>query len=221
MKISVLDLICPHYCCSCGEIGDILCEYCKNNIIEDIYSGCIVCGKTTIGDNKCNDCKTAYTKAWCVGERKGSLLNLIDKLKFHRARASAKKCAELLDERLPILPDDIIVVPIPTIAPHIRIRGYGHTELIARKFASMRNITYKNILHREKYEVQHKANKKERIKQAKRAFVVKEKIPVKTILLIDDIFTTGSTMEFAAQKILENGASNVWIAIIARQPLEK
>ena len=65
------------------------------------------------------------------------------------------------------------------------------------------------------------ANRKERITQAKEAFRSRA-IPEQTVyLLIDDIATTGATLQYAAKSLQEAGAQTIWVAALARQPLDK
>lgn len=222
MRITLSDLLSPHYCCSCGEIGAILCEYCKYNIVSEPFDVCIVCTKPT--QNKayvCKGCQPAYKRAWCIGKRDDALRQLIDQLKFERVRAAHLPLVELLDRTLPQLPDNIVVVPIPTISQHQRIRGYGHAELIARVFAQRRALPYREALRRREERVQRGASRKQRIEQAKMAYASTAVQEGAIYLLIDDVYTTGATLEYASRALLKGGASEVWVVALSRQPLEK
>ncbi len=215
------DLLSPHYCCSCGEIGAVLCEHCKYDIISEPFDVCLKCGKAVgVSGNVCSDCRPPYSHAWCVGFRSEGLKKLVDIYKFERVRAAHGVLAELFDECIPFLPADIIVTPIPTIRPHIRIRGYDHIELLARSFAKARTLTYRPTLKRISNSVQRGASKKVRDKQASMAFEG-EKLTGERILLMDDVYTTGATVKYAAQKLLDNGAGEVWVAVLSRQTIGK
>jgi len=117
----------------------------------------------------------------------------------------------------------MVVVPIPTIAQHVRQRGYDHTKLFAKRFATRRSIPIStSLLARNTNAKQLGANRKTRIKQAQQAFrLTAAPQASKVYLLIDDIATTGSTLEYAARTLLSGGAEHVWVAVIARQPLLK
>jgi len=159
-----------------------------------------------------------------VSERTDVLQAVLNGYKFERQRSSYKVLGSLLDEHLPFFPKEtIVVVPIPTVAHHVRIRGYDHTKLIARRFATLRKIPLDvHTLGRKTASTQLGANRKDRIAQAKEAFIVKKAITGdETFVLVDDITTTGSTLEYAARALKEAGASTVWVASIARQPLDK
>lgn len=215
-----IDLFAPHYCCSCGAIGSLLCEYCKYDIISEPYEACILCHKLARpSENTCGSCTHSFTKAWCAGDRREGLKELINRYKFERTRAAHQPLAVLLHETLPALPADLAVVPVPTIAPHIRGRGYDQTALLAKRLARLRQLPYKPLLRRATTSVQRGATRVQRIEQAKRAFV---SAPCNgRYLLVDDIVTTGATLQFAAQALLDAGAKEIWVSVLASQPLEK
>lgn len=215
------NLIAPHYCCSCGEIGSILCENCKYDIVSEPYSKCLHCGSPTSGGEAvCGGCALPFSRAWCIGEKNGGLEGLIDAHKFERAKAASPVFSQLLDATLPQLPDSVTVVPVPTVATHIRQRGYDHTLLLARSFAAMRSLQMKTPLRRRTNDTQRGASRREREEQAKRAFVC-DTLGGGCYLLLDDVYTTGATVRYAAEALKAAGANEVWLAIVARQPLEK
>src|SRR5919199_1309080 len=221
VKITMIDkllsYIAPHPCYSCRKIGSILCDYCKYDIIEDEFSGCVVCGGTNLGRGLCTSCSPLFSRGWCVGERTDVLRKIIDDYKFERMYEAHKILAELLANRLPVLPEDCIIVPIPTIPSHIRQRGYDHTLLIAKYLAQLKKVKYESLIQRNQYSVQRGRTKKDRHLQAERAFMVAKMPENPTILLIDDIVTTGATLQAAASLLHQHGAKEVWVACIARQ----
>ena len=222
MIFNLVNVLIPHYCCSCGKIGEILCEYCKYNIISEPFSGCIVCRKAS-SDSRgiCSTCQTAYKRAWVVGERSEAIEKLIDKLKFERVRAAHKPLASLLDATLPILDKNITVVPVPTTRKHTRIRGYDHTKLLAKEFSRLRGLKFEESLSKLDSKTQLGATRKQRLEQAKVSYAAKNKLKGGIYLLIDDVVTTGATIEYASRALLDAGADQVWVAVTARQPLKK
>jgi ComF family protein len=156
-----------------------------------------------------------------VGERSGETRGLIDGYKFERQRAAHRPLADLLLQCIDQLPEDTVIVPVPTIAPHIRLRGYDHMYLIARYFARKRGLELCSVLHRTTTTRQRGASRAQRMLQAQKAFEVRRDLdPDKHYLLIDDVITTGSTLAYASQALLDAGAGHVWVAAIARQPLD-
>jgi competence protein ComFC len=145
---------------------------------------------------------------------------LIYAYKFGRSRAGYVAAADMFDTALPQLPQDCIVTAVPTIAAHIRQRGYDHTALIAQEFARRRGLPFRSLLVRTDNTRQQGASKKQRFAQARSAFACVTAKPA-IHLLIDDVFTTGATAQYAALRLREAGATEVWLAVLARQPLEK
>ena len=218
----LVNLLAPHYCCSCGEIGAVLCEHCKYDIIGEPYEACILChnvAKPT--ENLCNSCSTTFLHAWVVGSRTDALKKAVDDYKFERIRAAYKLFAELFDATLPNLPPDVVIVPIPTIAKHVRVRGYDHMRLIARELARIRTLTYSPCLYRVTTTMQRGANRAVRREQATAAFTVRNIRKGARYLIVDDISTTGATVEYASRALLQAGAAEVWVAVLGTQPLEK
>lgn len=218
---TLLSRLAPHHCCGCGKIGTILCQDCEYNIVSEPYVGCVVCSKPTVV-GICSRCVSVYTQAWCVGDREDTLERLIDAYKFKRAKAAANTLASLLDEVVPILPKNTVIVPVPTARSHVRVRGYDHALLLARIFARKRGLSVASVVMRRGGETQRGLNKKMRMKQAEQTFYCSTPLPSGApYLLIDDIVTTNATLRYAATALKDAGAETVWAAVVARQPLKK
>lgn len=217
----LLNIVAPHLCCGCGKIGSLLCGNCKYDITSESYSSCINCQRPTGENAICTQCNVPYKQAWCVGERMDTLQRLIGVYKFSNARAAHKPLAQLLDETLPVLPTNTVIIPIPTVASHIRERGYDHILLVARALARRRRLKASTCLQRITRAKQRDARRSVRIKQARHAFRCSRTLdPNVPYLLIDDVVTTGATIRFAAQVLRDAGARHIWVAAIARQPLD-
>ncbi len=217
----LLQTIAPHYCYSCQKIGTLLCDSCIYNITSDNEQACVICGRLAV-HGICATCDDTYSKAWCVGEREGVLARLVDDYKFERVKAFSVVGAKLLDAQIPLLPAATRIVPVPTIHSHIRQRGYDHTALLAKQFAALRGLTYAPIVERATSTHQRGASRRQRFSQAQRAFTATGKIDeLSPVLLVDDILTTGATLHYAAHTLKAAGVQTVWVAVIARQPLDK
>jgi ComF family protein len=218
---TLLSIVAPHHCSGCGQIGTLLCDNCKYDIIDEHENVCIVCKKPASNRGVCAHCRVPYERAWTVGERSGSLQRLIGQYKFTYARAAYKPLSDLLDRTISQLPIGTIIVPVPTIASHVRERGYDHILLIAIRFAHIRGLKLHKSLKRSSQTTQRHTSANTRRQQAKRAFEVRGVIdPAATYLLIDDVATTGATLEFASKELKKAGAQHVWVAAIAYQTLD-
>jgi len=156
-----------------------------------------------------------------VGSRADALKKVVDDYKFERTRAAHVLLADLFDATLPTLPVDTIVVPVPTIAKHVRMRGYDHMRLIGREFARTRRLPYSPCLYRATATMQRGASRALRREQAAAAFMAHGVRKDARYMVVDDVSTTGATLEYAARTLLEAGAHEVWVAVLATQPLEK
>lgn len=182
---------------------------------------CIVCGRPTSKMWLCSDCVVPYEMAWSVGERSGSLQRLIGLYKFERAKSAYKQLGDLLLSSLPDLPDDTVIVPLPTVPSHIRERGYDHMLLIAKYVASAKGLACQQLLIRQTSTKQRQAGAIKRANQAKTAFAINGQINSDTpYLLVDDVMTTGASIKYATMALKKAGAKHVWVAVIAKQPLK-
>lgn len=146
---------------------------------------------------------------------------VIDAYKFKRVRSAALTLAELLDARLPVLPADTIVVPVPSVSSHVRQRGYDHALLMAREFANLRQLRLERLVVRRDGDMQRGHTKKQRFKQAETSFYCKRGIDPVPYLVLDDIVTTNATVRFVSKALRDAGAENVWVGAVARQELKK
>ncbi len=124
-------------------------------------------------------------------------------------RAAASVFAEMLDGAVP---DDFVLAPLPTIARHVRERGFDHVGLIANKM----KLPMARVLVRNKNSVQVGASREKRAAQAKEAYRATNVDPEAKYLLFDDVWTTGSSMMAAIEKLREAGAKKIGIVVIAR-----
>lgn len=215
----LLSLVAPHHCYGCGIPGVIICSCCENYILLEPFSDCVICGASSAHDNLCSNCKPSFDRAWAASRRQGELSNIINDYKFSRLRTADKPLARILSSGLPVMPENTVIVPIPTTLKNIRVRGYDHILLIAKKLSKIKNIPVACLLRRNNNTTQHLTESaKVRREQAKSFFNIKGTIdPDKTYLVIDDIFTTGSTIESACHTLKQAGTKTVYIAILARQ----
>lgn len=120
----------------------------------------------------------------------------------------------------------IILVPLPTIRKHIRERGFDHTlrlcfeleNFLSKKLEGLDvNVEYEDLLVRNNKTVQVGKEKKERLRQAEKAYRLQEGIEIKNdvlYILVDDVTTTGASLT-AAKKILQ--ANLVWAAVLMKE----
>lgn len=219
---SLLSFIAPHSCLSCGNVGSLLCPVCKYDIIDEPFAKCLVCLTPTSDSNICKPCRKAHSidDAWVVGVRETSLKMLIDRYKFNSTKQAHMICCELLQSRLPLLPADITVTSVPTSSVNRRVRGFDHVSLIAKRLARQNSLFYQEILEKTSSSTQHFKTRTERFESASREISIKKAVS-EPILLVDDIYTTGATVQTCVRLLKQAGAKQVYVAILARQVLDE
>ncbi|TSC75962.1 MAG: phosphoribosyltransferase [Parcubacteria group bacterium Gr01-1014_30] len=115
----------------------------------------------------------------------------------------------------------ILIIPIPLTRKRLRQRGFNQAEEIGRELSKQLKVPLVNnvLLKTKETMPQVELSKQERIQNVKDVFFCEnaEAIKKKTVLLVDDVFTTGSTMEEAARVLKESGAKEVWGITVARE----
>lgn len=212
-------LLAPHLCLVCRAEGAPLCLPCADAQLEVLPPHCYRCGRPSDGSATCQECsqESALDTVWVGSVYTGVAKDLIHQLKFQRAKAGSRVIAEWLNQALPSL-GSVIISPVPTANKRVRARGYDQAALIARRLARLRRLSCRETLRRSKSTRQVGAGRQERFKQLENAFAVHKprKIDGKHILLIDDVLTTGATLESAALALKKAGAAKISAAVFAR-----
>lgn len=212
----LIELIAPHQCVSCGIEDNIICDDCLGHNFAGFADVCVLCCRQKSNDKIC--CGN-LTTIFIAAEYGGVAKEVIGKFKFGRAKTARKVLARVLDGVVSYLPSGTIVVPVPTIPKHIRIRGYDHAQLIANEFAKLRGLKSTSLLYRQHSYSQVGSNRILRIEQATQSLALKhgQNLEGKNIILIDDVCTTGSTLAVCAELLKNAGAKQVNAAVVAWQ----
>jgi ComF family protein len=171
----------------------------------------------------CADCahKTSLQSVWVAAEYAGLTEKLLHQYKFERLRAAHKPLAAALDSLLPHLDPEVTIVPLPTAQGRVRQRGYDQSVLIAAELAKARSLKLLRAIERNLSTRQTGADRKTRIKQAEGACTLPQPNMVKgkVVWLVDDICTTGASLDAAARLLKKAGAKEVHACVIAWQRL--
>ncbi len=208
------DMVCPYHCRGCGKTGEILCECCKNYIIEEKLNHCPKCGRVI--SDKCSECVFPFSAEYVVGYRDELIGALAEEFKFFGVRKLGRSLAEILNDFLPDFLGDVSIVPMPTIKKHVRERGLDHTYLVAKNLAKIRGWKVERLLFRKKNTIQLGSNAIQRRRQAKEAFGFSGKVDKnRTYILFDDIWTTGASMTEAGKLLKDSGAKKLVAVVLA------
>ncbi len=210
-----LDLIYPSLCELCGsglKEGESLCPSCIEGLSFIKEPFCKTCGETFEGNissefvcPNCHNISFAFTFARAALEARGYARELAHRFKYQRRFHLAHSFAHLLQEVMETDPrlnqlqtKELIVIPVPLHWWRRQTRTANQAYEIARAFSKLTGYPLLDALIRKRHtQTQTQLTRKERLKNLKGAFSLREKhrehLTHKTILLIDDVFTTGST----------------------------
>ncbi len=144
----------------------------------------------------------------------GKIRDIIIDLKFNGHAASA----DILSKLMPDLLNDMVhladfdlVIPVPLSKKRFTERGYNQSALLAKPFAEYFGIEYRDdiLLKIKETKRQSRIDLAERFTNVRGAYTASDEVRGKRVLLIDDIFTTGSTLAACAEVLKQNGAENI------------
>lgn len=214
-----LSFIAPHDCVACGTTGMILCEMCVQ-LLPILPSRCYKCQKPAVNFATCKSCLngSALESVWVCTEYESIAKSLIHQLKFERVLEVSSIISKVMNvEFVEVLPNGIVVTPLPTATSRVRQRGYDQAALIAHDFARTAALPYRETLRRVGQQRQTGSDRKHRVKQMSNAFIVRSHIEgITHALLIDDVMTTGASLEAAAHTLKKGGVERVSALVFAR-----
>lgn len=234
IKEFLLDLLFPRFCFGCQREGTYLCQDCKATLEILEYSYCL-CSKNPCllsWPGKCQRCSHKKISGLysALSYQENPLVKvLIHNFKYPPYIKELSKTLTsliinhlvLLEKNCPGISEESVLIPIPLDKRRLKERGFNQSEEIAKNLSETLKIPLisNNLTKIKKTLPQVELSKKEREKNIKNAFALKNpaEIKRKKILLVDDVYTTGSTMEEASQLLRKAGAKEVWGIVIARE----
>lgn len=231
----ILDVLFPKKCIGCGKYGSYFCIECVANIKQGELV-CPKCEKLAMGGQTHPICKRKYglDGFWSMGVYQDPLKKAIQKLKYEPAlvRDFAPVLVDIMVEYWvryqPYLLDKIkkdkgvgwVVVPVPLHWFRENKRGFNQSKLIGQILSKKLGLDYCEGLKRIRYtRSQVKLTEKQRRKNIFGAFEISpnhEPRTMNSVLLIDDVWTTGSTMRECCYILKRAGVKSVWALTLAR-----
>jgi ComF family protein len=236
LKKIALDSLFPIFCLSCQKEGAWLCESClaRTELLD--FQVCPACEKIVTDKGLlCPECKEKRSLHLdgliaAVSYEEPAVRKLVHNFKYRFISDISQPLAKLIARALTRndLPLPDLFVPVPLHPRRLRWRGFNQSLLLAshvsEQLAPLMKIEILDILQRKRYnrpQMQIK-NYQERLKNMQDIFallpgVSPDSIKNKNILLIDDIATTGATLEQCAKVLRSAGAKKIFAAVVARQ----
>jgi ComF family protein len=232
----LINLILPVACAICetpltDDPVPFFCRRCWAGITPLTGPLCPRCGRPFASSlalacapqHRCAPCRLAppvysQARAWYAYEP--PLQEAIQLFKYHGKVALADFLGALAGDRVLTLPPADVVMPVPLHASRLRLRGFNQALLLADRMNRRLRlpVSYDNLVRVRLTQPQTELSRKARMKNLRRAFAVQrpDEIEGQRVLLVDDVITTGTTVNECAKALRKAGAAEVYVCALAR-----
>ncbi len=221
LRDGVLSLFFPHACACCGRyIKDFsylyVCPSCYFSSASLPGPLCEKCSKPiafaeTGICRECREHKKHFSYAAASAVYEGAVRELIHCLKFYNKRGAARVLARRMAGNININVKDFdVILPVPAAQKRREERGYSHTRILARELSRLWGIKVcEGVKKIRETPPQNSLDRKERLVNLKGAFKAEKRFDNKKVLVLDDVYTTGATMNEMSKALLKAGADKV------------
>lgn len=226
--LAMLDLVLPAACMKCGNrlasVSDVVCTDCMRSVRRYPNSGCVKCG-APLDDEECLMCSEMdykFSKARAPYVFDGTVRDMVHDFKYNAFFAPIDFFTKAMQRLLEVDPafgtaDLLTDVPMHTIRH--RERGYNQAKMLAQALSKASGIPFVEVVKRRvNTPTQTTLGKTQRGENLRSAFRMRRRADVsgKRVILVDDVFTTGSTANEISSVLLEAGAAEVLILTASR-----
>lgn len=224
------DTIFPVNCVSCNQEGTWICNNCLNKTPYNTIHYCLSCKRQTRLGEFCNNCAPIFhlDKVWIASDFQNKNINKLIKLyKYKFAQDIAESLGfflfnflnkQIINQQKKFNTETILIIPVPLHNKRLRWRGFNQSEKLAHFIANKSQIKINTEnLKRIKFKKPQASLKKEaRLKNIQNVFTWQgAKLNHQNIILVDDVTTTGATLNECAKILKANGANEVWGLVLA------
>lgn len=222
---TALGLLFPCWCLGCGREGSLICDVCRRQLSEIKAPLCPRCGIPQPGGILCAGClnhRHNIDGIRSVFRFEGVMRQAIHQFKYNNLRVIAAPLARLLGDYLSTHPLTAeVIVPVPLHHRRLRERGYNQSKLLAKELSKITGLPLlKDSLIRQQHSQSQAraASAVERRKNVAGAFICRgDNLKDRSIMLIDDVATSGATLDACAAALKSAGAGRVWGLTLARE----
>ena len=218
-----VDILFPPRCVGCHRVGVWLCAECLNQVSPVEPPICARCGDRIVTGDLCARCQTSPLRIACIRSAvyfEGVLRQAIHELKYQGCAELASPLGSLMAAYWVQHPMPVdVVVPVPLHSARLRERGYNQAALLAREMADQVGLSVDEhlLIRQRSTSPQVELNAHQRRENVRDAFCWSGKGLVgKRVVLVDDVCTTGATLEACAVALCEGGAHSVRALTLAR-----
>ena len=223
---ALLDLLFPRICLGCGVEGTLLCRLCREQLLAAAPS-CLVCRRRNFTGILCPLCaeRSALRRFLAPFSYRDILVrDLIHAYKYHGVRELAGLFASEIAAFLAFynirLPRGTLLVPIPLHRWRERERGFNQARLLAQALGDRLQLTVVSSLRRRRpteQQIEMDSYEQRRSNVAGSFYLTDPALArKKTIVVVDDVATSGATLSEAARVLRQAGAATVWAIVIAK-----
>lgn len=220
-----LNSLFPQWCLGCGREGSFICPSCRNSLSRIAPPLCPRCGRPQPSGILCPTCVSWSAKIDGIRSPfrfDGIMRQAIHQLKYRNLRALAVTLSQLLKDYLVANPIPAeALVPVPLHPKRLRERGYNQSSLLARELGKLTGLAVVDdclIRQRTAPPQARSASVEERRRNVAEAFISRDhQLRGRQVLLIDDVATSGATLDACAAALKASGAASVWGLALARE----
>lgn len=222
----LISIFFPHSCVICNTVGLDVCRRCLSTIKPYYSTRCIYCGEATVDGQTHTSClkKNGLNGMWILFPYTNTTKQIIHASKYKNVKGAMRELFYARGHMSPLihcqkkLDKDFLLVPIPLSSARLNKRGYNQATYLAQLFGGVLNLKVEaGILKRvidtpPQSKLKSKSEKQVNISGA---FNVEESCKGAKFVIVDDVFTSGSTTFEACRVLKEKGAKKVYALILA------
>jgi ComF family protein len=219
-----VDLLFPPVCAGCGKVHDRFCADCVEKVVKPDPKSCILCGARLYSGRKAHACprQEHFDRALVWGLHSGPLRNALHQFKYRRDLGLADAFAQHLASIYTKAQIDVdLIVPVPLGKKRHQERGYNQAGLLASALSGRLAIRCLHAAAKRILETKTQVGLDidQRRENVAGAFWADARlVSGKRILLVDDVLTTGATLNSCSQALKQAGAGDVIAMTLARAP---
>jgi ComF family protein len=220
-----LDAVFPRRCLGCGAAGAFLCARCLATAPRATPRRCPTCWMPSDGPDtlcwRCRERPPHFEAARCPFIFEGTAREAVNTLKYRGLSALAAGMAAPMAECLrQWAPSVKAIVPVPLVGRRRRLRGYNQSELLARELSRLTGLPLASralVRRRSTTPQARSADEAARRRNVAEAFALGVEPVAGSLLLVDDVLTSGATLDACARVLRAGGPGPVFALTFARE----
>jgi ComF family protein len=216
-----LDCVLPRACCVCDSLGAVICQRCCEELLKPSGLRCHGCALTSGCD--CNTANWAIDRTITLTTYAPPFDRLIAEMKFQSKQSICKVLGNLMGEQLRqltqrenITVDHVCLIPVPLSPQRFRQRGFNQAFMMTQAMLKITPFVIEPRIQRTATkQSQSSLDRAQRLVNLSNAYRLNGRAPQHAIL-IDDVMTTGATLNTCASLLKQNGTQEVWAMVVAR-----